>query len=267
MIIDFKPDGVIVSTGELTRMYTLREVGIYTKQVCGSVGTFRGSYHIKNLSTNKDEANKKAQVYSEATGLPMRSEADFDLEDIRRKSRAESAALRREQELFRVRKEQEQLQEYRQHITNGVLLMGKYVGLNAQETADRDEQYVRWLSREFVADGQHSPFNISAELCNNWVQENPEPTSEWVGSVGEKYKFTAKLVRKGWTHGMFQSMMFKFLTTEGNIIVVFSTAKKMVDLDAGKTYTVEGLVKKHEHSYYEPEDNNCVTIISRAKPV
>lgn len=77
---NFIPESTFVSTGEKSKMYTLK---VYGKVLLSGEYVAAGKY-IQNLSTDKVKAIEKGRELSEAMNLPFNDEVDFDLMEIER---------------------------------------------------------------------------------------------------------------------------------------------------------------------------------------
>lgn len=262
MITDFKPTSMFLSTGEKTAMYTARYAGTYIG--VGSDGlpySFFGSSFITNLSTDRQTAIDKIAELADQSGVPYDTTADFDLNEIRRISKEEAIERQRQ-----IREHEEAMErEHAENIQKGIFVIGKFTGLTAVEIAEIDEDYLRWMAAHAPS---NTPFGVCVALATEWAKNNPEPTSRFVGIAGDKVKLTLKLKAVTYFESQFGTQtLFRFLDEKGNIILCYSSAKAMRDLDRGDVVTIQATVKKHEISMYEKPDNNQVTVISRPKVV
>lgn len=255
-----------ISTGEKTAMYTLRVMC----EVRHPQGAYLKDYFVRNLSTDKKTANEKAHYFSDEMGVPLKSDATFDLNEIKRRKAEEIAADREEQE----RVERQRIEDINMKTVEAlecdVFLVGKYTGETPHEVAiaHEDIDYLKWFARQAsdINDGYFDKFNISANIAKNWIDENPQSESEYVGEEGEKRKFKVRInmVR---TIDAFRSVtyLFEMNDEEGNIIKTFSKAKGMMNAPKKEWITIEATVKKHEMSVYD--DYQKVTIVNRPKVV
>lgn len=263
-----------ISTGDKTAMYTLRVACDHIQHTSFGLLVIPSSYHIQNLSNKKDLADKKAQLICEELGILYKGGAEFELNEIKRKKKEDSEEQQRrmKEAAEQIRQEEWKLltEMFEKSDKEGVLLMGKYEGYTPAEVAEEkgDEQYLYWLAGEAIPMESievYSAFQASAQLAKKWTEENPEKISEFIGEKGEKVSFVGKLTKQFWTRGQFPTLMNRFLTEEGNIVVVFSASKAIKSLEVGQTVEVQATVKKHEHSYYEKEHNDKITIVARPK--
>lgn len=264
MITDFKPTSMFLSTGEKTAMYTARYAGTYIGvDSDGLPYSFNGSSFITNLSTDRQTAIDKIAEMAAQSGVPYDTTAEFDLNEIRRISKEEAIERQRQ-----IREHEEAVErEHAENIQKGIFVIGKFTGLTATEIAEIDEDYLRWMASHTPS---NTPFGVCVALATEWAKNNPEPTSQFVGAgYGDKVQLTLKLKAVTYFESQFgtQQTLFRFLDEKGNIILCYSSAKAMRELDRGDVVTIQATVKKHEISMYEKPDNNLVTVISRPKVV
>lgn len=112
--------------------------------------------------------------------------------------------------------------------------------------------------------------NMAAALFGMFVREelsdknkNTKLASEYIGNIGEKVEFNAKLtMQRSFDTQYGTTTMYKFQTDEGSLATWFSS--RDLDLITDKIYNVKATVKKQEVSNYS---NQKETIITRAKIV
>lgn len=273
MIIDFRPEYTFISTGEKIAMYTLRVAGTAVLMICGERSVINHSYYIRNLSTDREKALSVGAEISGLLGHPFKPNADFDLNEIKRINAEESKERREAIERDIRERTEAAITEYKGDLDEGILLIGKYVGRSVTEVGENDPEYLRWLAgnaEEYSETDEsiyYSKFNASALIALKWVRDNPRPTSEWIGNVGDKIEFTAKLTKIVDINGQFPTSLFRFVNNEGSVITTYSTAKKMEELHVGDEVTIKATVKRHENSVYEEIDNDKVTIVNRPKVI
>ena len=99
---------------------------------------------------------------------------------------------------------------------------------------------------------------VNKKIC---PAEDAESTSEWVGTIGEKYLDTVTLVRKGWCDTRFGgSNIYTFKDADGNEIVWFTSTR--LAKEVGDTFKMRATVKTHNE--YKGKKN---TVVTRAKVV
>lgn len=265
-IVSFEPTHTFISTGDKTAFYTLRQSGVATAVECGVYITFRHSYYIQNLSTDSATAIKRGQEISESLDLPFYPNADFDLNEIKREKAEVIAARNAAIEAERKQQELSALVEYKNSVTAGVMLVGKYNGVLVTDVAKNDPEYLYWFATQYDDEAtMFSAFNASAKMASIWATANPKPISNWVGTVNQELLFTGKVTTIRNISGMYSSTLYRIVDESGNIVITYSTAKKFDELDIGDVVTIKGTVKKHETSMYEMTDNDHVTVLSRPK--
>lgn len=269
-IVDFKPEYTVISTGDKTAFYTLRVVGTAIGINANGRYAFNHSYFIRNLSTDREKALETGTYYSEQLGYPFKPNADFDLNDIKRRRSEDLVAEREALERYERERTEAAVADYDRDVTAGVLLMGKYADRTIEEVAETDPDYLYWLAREAVEYSEsetvfYNKFNASALIAKKWADANPRPISNWIGEVDEKITFTAKLTKIVDINSFYASTLFRFVTDQGNIVVMYSTAKKMYELNKGDVVTIQATVKSHDNSMYEDVDNSKVTLVKRPK--
>lgn len=264
MTYDYNELYTFVSTGDKTAMYTLR-VMCFVKH---SEGHYMKDYYIRNLSTDKEKANVAARFFSEQMGLPLKSDAHFDLNEIKRRKSEEIEQARLHQERIEQERIEKQRIENLEKIEENVFLIGKYTGETPHEVAAAgDVQYIQWLANQAqdVNDNYFDKFNISAIIAKKWVEENPLPESEFVGEVGVKSTFKVRINYVRCVQS-FRSVTYLFHMSDenGNVLKTFSTAKSMMDAPENEWITIQATVKQHDNCPYE---NKKVTMLKRPKVI
>jgi len=110
--------------------------------------------------------------------------------------------------------------------------------------------------------------NMAAALFGMFVKEelrdknkSKKNPSEYIGNVGEKVEFVAKLtMQRSFDTQYGTTTMYKFQTDEGNLATWFSS--RDLDLITDSYYNIKATVKKQEISKYS---NQKETMITRAK--
>ena len=272
--MEFKPTHTVISTGDKNGFYTLREAGhrkIYTSN--GPEIIFC-TYHITNLSTDREEALLKGRKISEQMCIPFKGKADFTLEEIERRNADQIAEDRAKYQSEVAEKTAENQAIFDQYISEGVFANGKHKGLTPAQVAEEqgDEDYVRWLADQcdddYKIDDMKSEVQIgmlaSRQIAADWVRDNPEQVSQFIGQIGDKVTVTAEVTGvKSFQTQYGTSTVWRFKDADENKIVTFSTAQKLYDYDVGDTITIRGTVKDHEYSQYEKKENNKVTVLKR----
>lgn len=251
-----------ISTGDKVGFYTLRvmeNVGVYIE---GQLRVIKKDFYIQNLSTDKQVAVEKAEKISEEMGLPFYGNAEFDLEEIRRRSAEETKAQKEAQERA-IREQEEKIkQEFIAAVGDSVFLTGKYTGRTASDVANVDVGYLFWLASAFE-EGSHSKFQINAYIAKKFIEENNIKQPGYIGEVGGEITTTLTLKYSKWTNGQFPTIMFVANTSFGEEVMFFSVAKKFQALENGNTFSIKGMVKEQRESF----SGNKQTIINKPKMV
>jgi hypothetical protein len=135
-----KNNGYYISTGELNGFYTLKKVDFranYAMNCSGQwvpAGSERKDIYYQNLSTDRDEAIRKAK---ELTGYDLT--IGFDLDEIKRLEAEEYARIRAE------KKAAFEATDW------SVFQFGKYQGQSVHDVFAKDPGYVEWFAGQWVS--------------------------------------------------------------------------------------------------------------------
>lgn len=256
MIINSKPLYGFISTGDKTAMYTLRIM-----ESCLVGGPDGGSimnldYYVKNLSNNKEKAEAVAAEICEDIGVPLKSDASFELNEIKRR-KSEMLAAEREAYEKEIQERQEKIErEFDSSVLESVFLSGKYIG---KTPAEADLGYLFWLAEQGVS-GSKSKYDINVQIAQNYIEQNNIQKPGYVGIVGEQIELELKLISCYTTNGRFLSYVFKSVTPTGEAVVFFSTSKKFLALKDGDTFKITGLVRSQDE--YNGQNS---TVINKPK--
>lgn len=236
-----------ISTGEKTALYTLRCMYEVPVVIQGVNRIILKDYHVQNLSNDKATAEEKAEYLSEQIGVPFKGNAEFDLNEIRRRKSEEVAAEREAVErAVRVAEEKAQA-EYVRSMQEGVILCGKYTGMTPAEVVDTD--YLCWMASQVDSEApeglERSKWSISCQIAAKWLTEHPVKDSEWIGEVGDKVVLTLKLQKVIFIQGQWPIIMYK-TAAEGDVVVFYTVAAGFSDLIVGEEFVVSGTIKKHD---------------------
>ncbi|MDV7393748.1 hypothetical protein RZS08_20390, partial [Arthrospira platensis SPKY1] len=124
------------------------------------------------MSNDKATAEEKAEYLSVQIGVPFKGNAEFDLNEIRRR-KSEEVAAQREAVERAIKEAEEKLQaEYVRSMQEGVLLCGKYCGMSPSEVEDID--YLRWMASQIDLDApeglERSKWSISCQIAAKWLK-------------------------------------------------------------------------------------------------
>lgn len=251
-----------ISTGDKFGFYTFRVMCKVKVYVDGESRMINKDYYVKNLSTNKAQAEQMAEEMSVGYGLPFRGNAEFELEEIKRRNSELVREQREAQERAIAQREQEIQEEYIRTVQEGVIICGKYTGMTAKELHSLDLGYLFWLADQYSADGNSfHRLAVSAKIAHDYITQNNIQKPGYVGVEGEQATMSLKLTRSQWTHGQFPTIMFICTTEAGENVVFFSTAKKFQELEVGQNFTVTALIKEHRENW----SGNKETLLNRPK--
>lgn len=246
--IDNQSPKFYISVGVSGAMYTLRRR--YANY---------SSRHVKNLSTDPDEAFRKAEkVVERCDGVLETSRNDLNgpkLRKIKRVSKAERERIREE-------KKQERLERYKSEIEQGVIPVGKYAG---ERFENLPRGYLEWLTdTEFEED---SPMVYVAEKALEYIMVNPLPIpnpSSVVGKVKERRVFDVTVIkatsfqRPSYYRRVSEIVYVTgMVDEEGHYLVCLSTTFKS---NVGDELKIKATVK--EHKMYGDQAETIVQRIS-----
>lgn len=248
-----------ISTGSKIAMYTLRIMYLCEGYCDGQTFTFEKDYYVVNLSNDKATAESKAQEICDNYGIPFKGNAEFELNEIRRKRDAESKERQEmiEREAERIRIEQEAA--FERNVSEGVFIVGKYTGKTAEEVAKTDLAYVFYVAEQ---KDYSDKFSVNIKIAKNYIEQNNIKKPGFIGNIGDTVKLNLVLNKVAGFYNMYNVKNFVFTCTEesGATVTFFSSAKKFLELKDGEKFTIEGLVK--DHSKY---NNWNQTVIKKPK--
>lgn len=240
---------LFISTGDKVAMYTLRGTFLKKIQWRGESKIVSVDYFFRNLSTDQQEAQRKAQMFAETYGVPLVGGAGFNLNEIKRRRsdevEAERERIEQVQREYETRMAKEIEEQTEVAVTEGVFLVGKYLGKKPSEI--NDNAYLFWLAGlEF--DEQNVFFDklkINHMLAASYIESAGISRSEFIGAVGEEVQVKVKLVSARWTQGAYPTICFKCQDEVGNMVTFFSVGKKFKELEVGGEFMIKGVVKEH----------------------
>ena len=255
-----------ISTGELTRMYTLRhtwdDIG-YTKDDRGNTESYviPRDWHVQNLSTDVCKAMSKAKAL---TGRNLK--VDFSLEDITRRNaeqmelaraKAEEAAAKREKEVD----EEEAVRQggYRGSVEDGRMPFGKYAG---EKIADVPGSYLLYMLKQVA-----EPRDVGLKALQNYIRKTfpelanlPEPNQNYFGSIGLRVVATATIVESFGFAGAYGPVnVVKLVAKTGECLVYRGSASIG---PVGETLKIRFGIKDHDE--YKGQ---ATTYIQRVKEI
>lgn len=249
VIEENRPICGVISSGDKNRMYTLRI--IYHGHIIDNNGIKTPTtipVYSCNLSTNYKKALVKAGDILSQKNLPMRTAAEFGLEDIHRSPKGNKAEMKRQiiaqRERERIEREEKEHAEIVQHIHNGLFLSGMYVGQHVKDVAKTDISYIKYMAN---STGQSFNEKIHREMSVEYLAANPIASSEWLGKLNSDTELTLTYVSSTPINGIYGvTWLLRFLNEGHNMVTTFTTAKKLLALVAGDEIKATCLIKKHE---------------------
>lgn len=242
---DMELQSLFISTGEKFGFYTLRGIFLVAIHIQGERRVITRDYFFRNLSTDKAKAETLAQEYAEQYGVPFTGNAEFALDEIKRR-KAEEVREQAERVARLVREAEEQAkEEYTRVVQEGVFVCGKYTGKTAAQVDKFDRKYLFWAAEQFIEGLHANKFNVNCALAKKYIEENNIEKGGFVGVVGEQIELNLTLVNSFWTRGQFPSIQFLCFDENGNDVCFFSTAKGFKALNNGEKFSIRGLVKQH----------------------
>lgn len=252
MIIDSTPLYGFISTGDKTAMYTLRVMCRDRVSVGREVYVIAQDHFIKILSNDKAKAENSAQELCDDMCVPLKSDASFDLNEIKRRKSEEVQAEREARERS-IREYQERIEnEFQEGIRGDVFLIGKHIGKNPSEV---DVGYLFWLADQEISSNK-SRYDINIQIASNYIKENNIQRPGYVGFLHEPIELELKLISCFATQGVYPSYIFKTVTPAQEQVVFFSTSKKFLALNKGDTFKITGSVRSHDE--YNGQFSTCI---------
>lgn len=224
---------LFISTGALVGFYTLN-INVVEEGI--SKNTF-----IKNLSTDKNKALSEALEYSKRFSIPLISDADFDLNEIKRKTREEAERAEFEKiERERIEKET-YAKEVLDAVTGKVFIGGKYAGISVSKVFETDPTYILYLADQYNEKESNCKEKINYRIAHNFCIENNVGKPEYIGVNEEKIEIEVVLRAVTIKEGIYPS--WKYICTNGINTIMFNTnSKKFASLNVGDTFKVSGKV-------------------------
>ncbi len=263
---------VYVSTGCENKMYTLRSLEkIIVSDYYGNRVVYK-SYYLKNLSTNLEEAVRKAKEYAENMLIPFsEKEPSKELNQITRKEKQTKEELEKierknqeaiaEQERARAEFIKTRIKEAKEMIDNGLVPFGKY--RNCRIIA-LPPMYVKWVM-SFNKD-DNSPDTSIVEYLKMAILTNHTHLLNWLpheekyisGEIGLRCEFVATVINTAHFNSDFGLYTISTLVTKNReCLVVKSTS---FNYDVGTTLRFKATIK--EFSEYKGQAQTVVTRVT-----
>ena len=236
-----------VSTGEQTKMYTLR---VQYQESMPEWGMVDRDYYCKNLSTDAATAKAKAAQYvsqlTNENAILVNQSTLLSLQDIRRRASAEVEAERVASEK-RFQEEQHRrlnarLDDAIQALKRGVWPFGMHRGESIKET---NKPYIVIMLA--IKDGDCILNNVQTYLKDAFPQlaSLPTPNSDYIGQIKVKQEFNATVIADYDYEGFYGRVYVqKFVNEGGELLVYMGGAPKKVEV--GDRVKFSATPKAHE---------------------
>jgi len=253
-----------ISTGEQTKMYTLRVR--YPEKVFTPEGSFTitRDYYVRNLSIDKEKAEVKAKdIVSRLDGKFVDSTLE-SLEEIRRRTSEEVEAARlasekEAQERFEERERQRREDAF-DKISRKVWPFGQ-CHTEAFENAP-DSYILYFLSLDSEDDVILQSLQEALKNVFPHLIKLPEPNGEYYGEVKKREDFNVTPIARFSFDGFYGTVYIeKFVKDTGELIVYKGSAP--TGLDLGLPATFKATIKSHEE--YKDENQTFVQRIAKAE--
>lgn len=223
-----------ISTGEQTKMYTLR---VRYDELIGD-NLVERDYHVRNLSIDADRAVSKAAALGYKVNHP-----EFELQEIRRRQdEAVLQAKRDHEERLRIR--QEEKDQYGIDLVDkGLVPFGKFQG---QKIVDMEPGYLEWA----VQKADSFDAGVVIKYLAGWIKTNTKrvklSNSVHIGAVKERMKgVKLRLIRTMNFEGFYGTTYIEiFATKKGNVVVYKGSAPSSLAVDESATF--DFTIKAHE---------------------
>lgn len=256
-------DSIFLGTGDLNGFYTLRRVfwhphydalGVFTHYEC------HDSY-IQNLSTNPEEAERKAAEYAKRHGVENFASADFELD--------EWSKWRAVNETMIQAKMREQIIDF-----------GKsHAGRSYSDVLETHPDYIRWMngcgiendSEDEIKGSRFSRYKAGTVAIKRLVdrgdlvipEKAPESAtpekepSEFVGTVGERMELDAIIVFKKWIDNAYGGTCLIILeVNDRDILKAFTTSDGLVFSAKGDRVRIKATIDGH--NVYQERNETAV---------
>lgn len=252
-----------ISTGELTRMYTLRVRYMDTAVCEGESYKFERDEYIKNLSIDSQKAKDSAKAWLDAVrgeGKYTLSTSELpSLEEIRRGEDDARRIAREEREAELERQYQDRLHAQVQTIHHGHWPFGVWQG---EEFNRAPNSYILfWINLE-EPEGTATVLQEVLKKRFPALADMPKPNGEYYGTEGTREEFTATCIAiygfegyYGWTN------IIKFVKDSGELLVYMGSGN--VDVDLADTVTFTAGIKAHEE--YDGEKQTKIQRITKLR--
>jgi hypothetical protein len=280
---------LFISIGQTHAYFTLRETYEHISYITsgGSMGgavlngVYQGevqieirSHHCFNLSQDADEAVAKAKEYADANGFELCASANAIKEEMRdiKRSNAEQLEKRAAEQLARDiawdKEEQEEKNRKLDMIEQGLYPVGQYYKM---EFRSAPVSYINWLVESNSSYEEGSVIKAVSDAvkacCGDLIFPVAD-THKKFGEIGVRSSVDVTVVKRieyskpcYGGYGMELGVITQMVTSEGALLVCFSTAFKSV---AGDKLSIKATVKNQ--GYYKEQMQTIVQRIAINKP-
>lgn len=247
-----------ISTGDKVAMYTLRMM----VEVATMNGTYKRDDFVRILSNDKDKANALAQQLSDDYGIPFKSDASFDLNEIKRRKSEEVEAERIERENDERLRIEIIEREFQNDVKIGTFVVGKYTGMTPEEVHKIDVGYLFWLASLKNENESKSKIDVNIQIAVNYIEQNNLVAAGHVGNDGETVQVKVKLVSSHVKQGQYKTIRFNCQGENGEFVAFNSVAKAFTELKSGDIIEVIGRA-----SHLTTYDGKAMTFLNKPKIV
>lgn len=229
-----------ISTGQQTKMFTLRSTCTYETWVCGVCYYTPSSYYIKNLANDYKRTVEKAQkiALNDNVLLKLDENVNENLNEIRH--RDHEIVLKE-----RIEKAENEVHHHDCWVSGITKFSnGKYCGKSIREVIDIDRQYIKWVAKRNEDD-------IQSMFATQLLKNNPDmtPESEYYGNIKDKIETSIKITFKKVIETFYgTSIMLKMIDEQGCIFITFYSGnkKEIWELENDDVVKIKATIKKHD---------------------
>jgi len=248
-------DYYYISTGDKTKMYTLRHAYTEQRHTREGVMDIRRDEYCCNLSIDWGKAMAKAQA--RVGGGTLRSE-EFNLEEIRRRNAEEVEAARIQKQECEDAQRASRVEAHLAEVQHCIFPFGKYTGKTFDDVYEYDRSYIQYMGSIKIEEADPVPELLKKVLQARYPElfvPLPEANGEYYGEVGSRETFNAMITARfgfetqfGWT------TVLKMVKDSGELLVYMGSGN--VDGDKGDAVQFTATIK--EHALYDGENQTKV---------
>ena len=269
---------LFISVGETGAYFTLRETYLHEVHIpgpgpsgnCVINGVYQGqiikevrSFHHFNLSQDPDEAFDKAERASKHMGLPLTSQRENLVEEMRtiQRETEEQAAQRKEatlkQEIEYMHQAAIWENEAREQVLNGRYANGPY---QDKPFASAPRSFISWLLETDFEKGSLMALTAREvqRVCGD--RALPKPKADlYTGKIGQRQEFIVTVLRVMRFEGYYGATYFAVMVDENGACLISKGAFAPIE---GEEYRIKATVKRHEEYKGQAQ-----TVIQRVKVI